>query len=88
MRGTPQIYSQERTDDDAIAYVRIFDPCGSWTWYVMEWDGKDEAFGLVCGHCREFGYIPLRELAFIEGPLGIGLEIDVWFKPMALREIG
>jgi hypothetical protein len=87
MRGTPPLYSQEAKGDDAIAHVKVFDPCGSWTWFITEWDGMDEAFGLVFGHCSELGYIPLSELASVPGALGIGLEIDVYFRPQTLRDI-
>jgi hypothetical protein len=87
LRATPPLYSQEGKGDDAIVYIKIFDPCGSWTWYLTEWDGGDEAFGLVCGEFDEFGYVSLPELASISGPMGIGLEIDVWFTPKLLREI-
>jgi hypothetical protein len=87
LRGTPPLGSQEEKEDEAVAYVKIFNPCGRWTWYVTEWDGADQAFGLVCGDFQEVGYVPLPELAFSPGPLGIGMEIDVWFKPKTLAEI-
>jgi hypothetical protein len=51
LRGTPFLYSQDEKGEDAIAHVKIFDPCGRWTWYLTEWDGADEAFGLVGGDC-------------------------------------
>ncbi len=87
LRGTPSLYAQDEKGDDAIAYVKIFNPCGSWTWYLTEWDGADEAFGLVYGDCCELGFIPLSELASLQGALRIGMEIDVFFKPQTLREI-
>lgn len=69
--------------------VKIFDPCGSWTWFVSGWNPKtDECFGLVIGAEREFGPFSLRELSSIKGPLGIGLEVDTWFKPTDLKLIG
>ena len=87
LRDTPPLYSQDGRGDEAIVYVKIFDPSGSWTWYLTEWDGAQEAFGLVYGNDCELGYVSLAELASIQGALGIGLEIDVYFKPTALREI-
>jgi len=87
LRATPPLYSQEGKGDDTIAYVKLFNPCGSWTWYLTEWDGADEAFGLVSGHYCELGFVPLAELASCPGPLGIGIEIDVWFRPKTLHEI-
>jgi len=87
LRGVPAIYAQEGKEDDAIVYVKLFDPCGSWTWFITEWDGEDQVFGLVRGDCDEYGYFSLAELATIPGPLGIGLEIDVYFLPQALRDV-
>jgi len=87
LRDTPPLYSQDGLGDEAIVYVKIFDPSGSWTWYLTEWDGAQEAFGLVRGNDCEFGYVSLAELASLQGALGIGLEIDVYFKPTTLREI-
>lgn len=87
LRGTPPFFGQAGQGDEAIAYVKLFDPCGSWTWFLTEWNGADEAFGLVLGQVEELGYVALPELAFTKGPLGIGIEIDVWFTPKTLREI-
>ena len=87
LRNTPMICAQDGKGDGAIAYVKIFDPTGSWTWYITEWDGTEEAFGLVNGFESELGYISLLELSEVTGRNGIGLEIDVWFKPTTLGEI-
>lgn len=87
LRGTPPLYSQDGKGKNATVYVKIFDPCGSWTWYITEWDGTSIAFGLVNGFEKELGYIDLAELATTRGAMGIGLEIDVWFKPQTLREL-
>jgi Protein of unknown function (DUF2958) len=86
LRDTPAIYAQEAKAEEAVVYIKLFDPCGSWTWFITEWDGDDQAFGLVRGHCDELGYCSLTELASVEGALAIGLEIDVYFLPQALRD--
>lgn len=64
--------------------MKLFDPCGSWSWYVTEWDGDGEAFGLVCGAYAELGYISLAELASFRGALGIGIELDMHWSPRPL----
>lgn len=70
------------------ARVKIFDPCGSWTWFVSAWNPKtDECYGMVHGAERELGPFFLGELADVKGPLGIGLEVDVWFKPCDLGSL-
>ena len=87
LRGTPKLYAQDGKGDEATAFVKIFDPCGSWTWFLTEWDGDDQAFGLVFGHEMELGYVCLSELASVEGRMGIGLEVDVWFTPKSLKVV-
>lgn len=83
----PALGGQEALGDDAIVRVKFFDPCGSWTWYVTEFDGEDTMFGLVDGFELELGYISLGELQSIKGPLGIGIERDMHWKPRTLREV-
>lgn len=73
---------------DSPYLVKIFDPTGSWTWYVQEYDEETgEAFGLVDGHEKELGYFDLRYMSEFKGPLGIGLEVDVWFTPNTSEEL-
>ena len=67
--------------------VKLFDPCGSWTWYVQDWDGEDICFGWVEGFENEWGSFSLCELSEIKGPLGIGIEIDVYFTPVPAKTI-
>lgn len=84
LRGTPPMRSQEGIPDPVV-YVKLFDPVTSWTSYVLEWDQQDTIFGYCIGPVPEFGYASLSELAGIQGRLGIGLEVDVWFLPQPLR---
>ena len=41
----PPLYSQEDVGDP-ICHLKYFDPCGSFTWYVIEYDGQDMFFGM------------------------------------------
>ncbi len=86
LRGTPPLRSQEWVPDPTV-YVKIFDPMSNWTFFVLEWDGKDDVFGLSTGMEAEFGYASLVELADVQGALGIGLEVDVWFLPAPVSQI-
>src|ERR1700704_3253367 len=36
LRVLPALYSQDAKGQEAIAYVKFFDPTGSWTWYATE----------------------------------------------------
>ena len=87
----PPLYSQEN-ERDPLARVKLFDPCGSWTWYVTEFsevapDGcPNLAHGLVHGFEDEIGYIGLEELASTRGATGIGIELDMHWTPRKLSE--
>ena len=86
LRGVPALCSQDGKGREAIAYVKLFDPCGAWICYITEWDGQDEIYGLVTLFEDELGYNSLAGLATERGARGIGLEIDMSFRPMTLRE--
>ena len=76
--------SGERHD---LVPIKFFDPTGSWTWYVIEFDGEDTFFGYVDGNYPEFGYFSLKELSEVEGMLGIGIERDINWQPKTIGEI-
>jgi hypothetical protein len=81
----PPLFSQE--GDGAIAYVRFFDPQSRWTWYVTEFDGADEFFGIVVGHEREYGSFFLSELEAICDRSGKRrIKRDTRFKPRPVGE--
>jgi len=85
LTGTPRLYAQEAKGDEALVHVKLFDPTGSWTWFITEFDPTNNtAFGLVNGHEVEAGYIDLNELANARGRMGIGIEIDMHFKPQTI----
>lgn len=83
----PKLYEQESKGDEAIVYVKFFDPCSQWTWYATEFDGEDTFFGLVRGNETELGYFSLKELQGYKGPMKVGIERDLWFRPRSLGEL-
>ena len=71
-----------------MALVKLFDPTGSWTWYISEYDPDTRtAFGLVDGFERELGYFSMEELVNLRGRFGLPLERDLHFKPQPLSEL-
>jgi hypothetical protein len=70
---------------------KFFDPCGSWTWYVLEGeeveDGDWRFYGLVDGFEREWGYFMLSELESVRGPLGLGIERDLHFEDVPIVSV-
>ena len=87
-KNLPLLYSQEKVEDP-IVQVKYFDPCGSFTWFAIEYDGEDLFFGKVFSHLcpeGELGYFSLNELKSIKGHLGLGIERDLYFKPKPLSQ--
>jgi hypothetical protein len=67
---------------DFVPVVKLFDPCGAGTWLFTETepDDPDIAWGLCDLGCLEFGTVSLNELRAIRGPLGLGIERDLYFE--------
>ncbi len=86
LKKLPKLYSVEN-DEDPMVWCKFFTPDSSWTWYGMEFDGKDLFFGLVDGFEKELGYFSLSELKTIRGKLGLPVERDMYFKPCRLSEV-
>jgi hypothetical protein len=83
----PALYSwanEGSSDTDGVFVCKFFDPCGSWTWYVMEGSEEENGdwrfYGLVDGFEKEWGYFMLSDLEKVKGPLGLGIERDVYFQ--------
>lgn len=84
----PSLYTQDGKGDAAIAYLKLFLPWSSWTWYVTEMDPETgECFGLVHGIENELGYFNLNELETIQGPGGLKVERDRAFEPTPLSNL-
>lgn len=68
---------------DHVPVLKLFNPCGSATWIISEMlsDG-DTLFGLAdLGYgCPEIGSVSLAEIESVRGPLGLGIERDLFFS--------
>jgi hypothetical protein len=90
----PPLYLQENVPDP-VAVVKLFDPCGRCTFYVLEGRREPDGDLLLFGFCRsallpdcdELGYASLRQLGSVRGSLGLGIERDLYFRPTPLSEI-
>jgi hypothetical protein len=85
-RKLPALYATEHTKDPMV-WVKFFYPDASWTWYGIEFDGKDLFFGFVDGFEPELGYFSLSELQQTRGKLGFRIERDLDFTPCRLSEL-
>ncbi len=71
----PPLYSQENVPDP-VTVVKLFDPCGRYTLYVLEGrrelDGDLLLFGFCVSplgpDCDELGYVSLSQLEGVRGP--------------------
>jgi len=81
------LYAQEN-EKDPLVVAKFFDPCGSATWWLTEYDPKERiAFGFVTGlTADEFGYTSLTELEEIKRPYGLTIERDLYFQQKRLSE--
>jgi hypothetical protein len=69
-------------DIDFKPVVKLFTPDAQCTWLLTELGLDDIAFGL-CDlglGCPELGYVCMRELREIRGPLGLPIERDLHFE--------
>ena len=82
------LYSQEQ-EKDPLVVCKLFDPCGSATWYLLEYDPEEKiAFSYVTGMTAdELGYVSLEELESIERPFGLTIERDLYFVQKRLSEV-
>jgi hypothetical protein len=80
----PALYSSQEQEEQRKFVCKFFDPCGSWTWYVLEGSDRGNGdwlfYGLVDGMEKEWGYFTLSDLESVRGPLGIGIERDIYFE--------
>ena len=82
----PPLYSQEEVKDPMVI-CKFFYPDFDWTWYAIEFDGKDLFYGLVNGFDQELGYFRLSELLSNTGKLGLPIERDLYFRPQKLSAV-
>lgn len=86
LKQLPPLYSQENNPDPLVV-CKFFFPDFNWTWYAIEFDGKDTFYGYVAGDEPELGYFSLSELEKTRGKLGLSIERDLYFKPRRLSEV-
>jgi len=85
------LYSQDgKPANEVPILVKFFTPDSNWTWYVTEAQKEENGdwtfFGLVDGFEKELGYFVLSELESVKGPLGLGVERDMYFGNYTLAD--
>ena len=85
----PALYSQE-DNPDPLVRVHFFSPSGTGDWYVTEGGGDGDDFlffGLGYIFEPEMGYTSLAEMESDKGPVGLGIERDLHWRPRPLSEV-
>ena len=87
----PMIGATDGEGDAVQIRVKWFDPCGSFTWYVLEYDpAEDLAFAFVTSSMcpeGELGYVHVPEIREVTNRMGLHMERDLYWKPRTLGEI-
>ena len=84
----PALRDQEDAEDP-IVFIKLFTPCSSWTWLLMEYDPVEE---LAFGFCydasypagAELGYVSVAELRSVVLRGLPAVERDIWFSAQPL----
>ena len=81
------LYSQDGVEDP-IVIAKLFDPCGSATWFLLEYDPVEKiAFCYVVGlQVDEWVYTSLIEQESTERPFGSTIERDLYFVQKRFSE--
>jgi hypothetical protein len=68
---------------DPVILAKFFNPVGSGTWYAIEYDPAMKSFfgyvSIFGDWNDEWGYFSLSELESYRGPLGLGIERDLYW---------
>lgn len=83
--------TENMSPNEIKVIAKYFNPVGNGTWYAVEWLPEDEVFfgfvSLYNDWNDELGYFSLEELESYQGPLGLGIERDLYFGDHTLQEI-
>jgi hypothetical protein len=83
LKALPPLRSTDGKDPSEVRVpVKLFNPCGAGSWYCTEFDSEERVFfGFAEITDGELGYFSLDELEGFRGPLGLGIERDLWWDP-------
>lgn len=86
-------YGSQDTKEDPTIIVKLFDCCGSWTWYLTEYEPIEKiAFGYVSklvGNWEfdEWGWVSIQELSQLKLWPIKRIERDIHFKPKPFSQL-
>ncbi len=71
---------------DPMVHVVFHMPMLDWTWYVIEYNGKNEVFALEERERTKWGFYDLNELQDLRGPFGLRVQRAQHYLPMPLGQ--
>ena len=75
------------SQENPMALVKLFDPTGSWTFYVSGYDPETRiATGRVHGHYDEYGDFGMAEIVDFRGRFGLPIERDLYWTPRPIKD--
>ena len=91
-QALPALYSQDEIKNPVVV-CKFFTPDAGWTWYIVEGSEQEDGDWLffakvispICPD-GELGSVLLSQLEKVRGPLGLGIERDLYFKPKPLSQ--
>jgi len=73
---------------DPIIVAKFFTSWSSWTWYAISYEEESGMFfGLIKGTHTELGYFSIKDLKRLKGPLGLGIERDLYWREKRVSEL-
>jgi len=76
---------------DPLVVAKFFNPGGAGTWYATEYDPEGKIFfgyvQIFHDHNDEWGSFSLAELESYSGPLGLGIERDLYFSEQPISKV-
>lgn len=76
---------------DPLVIAKFFHPLGAGTWYATEYFPDERIFfgyvSLFNDENDEWGYFSLEKLQMYRGPIGIGIERDLYFSEQRISQI-
>ena len=82
-------YSLGSDMENQMIVAKFFNPTGAGTWYLMNMDPEEQDYcwGIVDLFEVEMGSFSKSELENFIGPLGLGIERDLYFEPVNAKEL-
>ncbi|MDD5361393.1 MAG: DUF2958 domain-containing protein [Ignavibacteria bacterium] len=75
--------------ENQVIVAKFFNPCGAGNWWLMNQDPQDpdSLWGVVQLFETEVGSFSKSDLENFSGPLGLGIERDLYFKEVNAKEL-